>query len=63
MLRNASFWDEYMKAYADVLTRNIYRTGSVVRNPADNKWFMRYAVGTHYLRADETTGPALPQTI
>lgn len=39
------FWDEYMKAYADVLTETSTEVAPWYVIPADNKWFMRYAVG------------------
>lgn len=39
------FWDEYMKAYADVLTETSTEIAPWYVIPADNKWFMRYAVG------------------
>ena len=39
------FWDNYMDAYADMLTNTSteYAPWHVI--PADNKWFMRFAVG------------------
>lgn len=39
------FWDEYMKAYTDVLTETSTELAPWYVIPADNKWFMRYAVG------------------
>lgn len=39
-------WDEYMKAYSDVLTETSTELAPWYVIPADNKWFMRYAVGS-----------------
>lgn len=43
-LKERAYWDDYMKAYSDVLTQTStdYAPWHVI--PADNKWFMRYAV-------------------
>lgn len=39
------FWDDYMNAFADVLTETSTKVAPWYVVPADNKWFMRYAVG------------------
>lgn len=44
-IKERRFWDEYMKAYADVLTETSTEVAPWYVIPADNKWFMRYAVG------------------
>ena len=44
-VKERQFWDEYMKAYSDVLTETSTKTAPWYVIPADNKWFMRYAVG------------------
>lgn len=44
-IKERQFWDEYMKAYADVLTETSTELAPWYVIPADNKWFMRYAVG------------------
>lgn len=44
-VKERQFWDEYMKAYADVLTETSTELAPWYVIPADNKWFMRYAVG------------------
>lgn len=44
-IKERRFWDEYMKAYADVLTETSTEIAPWYVIPADNKWFMRYAVG------------------
>lgn len=44
-IKERRFWDEYMKAYSDVLTETSTEAAPWYVIPADNKWFMRYAVG------------------
>lgn len=44
-VKERQFWDEYMKAYADVLTETSTELAPWYVIPADNKWFMRFAVG------------------
>ena len=44
-VKERQFWDEYMKSYADVLTETSTELAPWYVIPADNKWFMRYAVG------------------
>ena len=44
-VKERQFWDEYMKAYANVLTETSTELAPWYVIPADNKWFMRYAVG------------------
>lgn len=39
------FWDDYMNAYSAVLTETSTEMAPWYVIPADNKWFMRYAVG------------------
>ena len=39
------YTDDYMKAYSDVLTETSTEIAPWYVIPADNKWFMRYAVG------------------
>ncbi len=43
-IKERQFWNEYMKAYADVLTETSTEVAPWYVIPADNKWFMRYAV-------------------
>lgn len=43
--KERGFWSDYMKAYADVLTETSTELAPWYVIPADNKWFMRYAVG------------------
>lgn len=43
-LKERAFWNEYMKAYSDMLTETSTENAPWYVIPADNKWFMRYAV-------------------
>jgi polyphosphate kinase 2 (PPK2 family) len=38
------YWDDYMKAYSDMLTATSTKYAPWYVIPADKKWFMRYAV-------------------
>lgn len=44
-LKERAYWDDYMKAYSDMLTHTSTDEAPWYVIPADNKWFMRYAVG------------------
>lgn len=44
-IKEREYWDAYMKAYSDVLTETSTEIAPWYVIPADNKWFMRYAVG------------------
>lgn len=44
-LKERVYWDDYMKAYSDMLTHTSTDEAPWYVIPADNKWFMRYAVG------------------
>ncbi len=44
-LKERAFWDDYMNAYSDMLTNTSTDEAPWYVIPADNKWFMRYAVG------------------
>lgn len=44
-VKERQYWDDYMKAYSDVLTETSTEIAPWYVIPADNKWFMRYAVG------------------
>lgn len=44
-IKEREFWDDYMKAYTDVLSKTSTKIAPWYVIPADNKWFMRYAVG------------------
>ena len=41
-LKERSYWDDYMKAYSDMLTHTSTEDAPWYVIPADNKWFMRY---------------------
>jgi len=42
--RERTFWKDYMRAYEDVFTHTSTKAAPWYIIPADNKWFMRYAV-------------------
>ena len=44
-VKERQYWDDYMKVYSDVLTETSTEIAPWYVIPADNKWFMRYAVG------------------
>lgn len=44
-LKERAYWDDYMKVYSDMLTETSTDNAPWYVIPADNKWFMRYAVG------------------
>jgi len=44
-LKERAYWDDYMKAYSDMLSHTSTEDAPWYVIPADNKWFMRYAVG------------------
>ncbi|MDR2954284.1 MAG: polyphosphate kinase 2 family protein [Prevotella sp.] len=44
-LKERAYWDDYMKAYSDMLINTSTECAPWYVIPADKKWFMRYAVG------------------
>ncbi len=44
-IKEREYWDDYMKAYSDMLTHTSTEDAPWYVIPADNKWFMRYVVG------------------
>lgn len=44
-LEERKFWDAYMEAYSDILTKTSIEKCPWHVIPADDKWYMRYAVG------------------
>ncbi|MCD8030823.1 MAG: polyphosphate kinase 2 family protein [Bacteroides sp.] len=44
-IKERGHWEDYMKAYSDMLTHTSTDVAPWYVIPADNKWFMRYAVG------------------
>ena len=43
-VKERQYWDDYMKAYGDMLTATSTEHAPWYVIPADRKWFMRYAV-------------------
>lgn len=63
-VKERSFWDDYMQAYSDMLSHTSTELAPWYVIPADNKWFMRYAVSeiiVNRLRALELSFPQLPK--
>jgi len=64
-VRERQYWDLYMEAYSDMLTHTSTETAPWFVIPADNKWFMRYAVSNviiNKLRELDLQFPKLPDT-
>lgn len=56
-------WDQYQQAYEDVLNHTSTKCAPWYVIPADNKWFMRLAVGSivyHTMREINPSFPTLP---
>lgn len=53
-IKEREYWDDYMKAYSDMLTQTSTDEAPWHVIPADNKWFMRYAVGEIICKKMET---------
>ncbi len=53
-IKEREYWDDYMKAYSDMLTQTSTEEAPWHVIPADNKWFMRYAVGEIICKKMET---------
>jgi PPK2 family polyphosphate:nucleotide phosphotransferase len=60
--RERTFWKDYMHAYEDVFTETSTKAAPWYIVPADNKWFMRYAVAAtinHTLKSLDLKYPTL----
>lgn len=44
-MKERTYWDQYMKAFSDMITQTSTEYAPWYIIPADHKWFMRYAVG------------------
>jgi polyphosphate kinase 2 (PPK2 family) len=58
--RERQYWDDYQKAYAEVLTHTSTEWAPWHVIPADRKWFMRVAAGAVILEALMDIDPAFP---
>ncbi|NOU47335.1 MAG: polyphosphate kinase 2 family protein [Bacteroidales bacterium] len=63
-VKERQYWDQYMEAYSDLITNTSTETAPWYVIPADNKWFMRYAVSNviiNKLRELDLQYPHLPE--
>lgn len=59
-IKEREYWDDYMKAYSDMLTQTSTKDAPWYVIPADNKWFMRYVVGQIICDRIEELNPQYP---
>ncbi|PKP01499.1 MAG: polyphosphate--nucleotide phosphotransferase [Bacteroidetes bacterium HGW-Bacteroidetes-9] len=62
-VKERGYWDDYMKAYGDMLTATSTKHAPWYVIPADRKWYMRYAVSNiiiHRLKELNLNYPKLP---
>jgi PPK2 family polyphosphate:nucleotide phosphotransferase len=59
-LKERQYWDDYMNAYSEMLTHTSTDEAPWYVIPADNKWFMRYAVGQIICKRMERIGLHYP---
>lgn len=62
-VKERGYWDEYMKAYGEMLTATSTEHAPWYVIPADRKWYMRYAVSNiiiHRLKELNLSYPKLP---
>ncbi len=59
-VKERGFWKDYMKAYSDMLTHTSTDHAPWFVIPADNKWFMRYAVSNIIVNRLEVLGLKYP---
>ncbi len=63
-VKERQHWDDYMQAYGDMITHTSTEAAPWYVVPADNKWFMRYAVSEillQRLKELDLSYPELPQ--
>lgn len=64
-VKERQHWDEYMEAYSEMLTHTSTEVAPWYVIPADNKWFMRYAVSeiiVQRLKKLDLSYPDLPES-
>ncbi|MFV0467840.1 MAG: polyphosphate kinase 2 family protein [Dysgonomonas sp.] len=59
-LKERQYWNDYMQAYSDMLTNTSTEKAPWYVIPADNKWFMRYAVSEIICNEIEKLNPRYP---
>ena len=60
-VRERAFWDDYQRAYADVLSETSTEAGPWYVIPADHKWFMRLAASAVIVDALIDIDPQFPK--
>jgi PPK2 family polyphosphate:nucleotide phosphotransferase len=60
-VRERAFWDDYQRAYADVLSETSTEAGPWYVVPADHKWFMRLAASAVIVDALIDIDPQFPK--
>lgn len=60
-IRERRFWDEYMKAYEQMLENTATEQAPWYVVPADNKWLSRFLVSQIVLEALQRIDPAVPE--
>ena len=60
-IQERAHWDEYMKAYEQMLEHTSREDAPWFVVPADNKWFARYLISDIVLKALEDINPQPPQ--
>ena len=59
--KERAHWNDYMKAFSDMLTHTSTKNAPWYVIPADNKWFMRFAVGTIIVNTMEALNVDYPK--
>lgn len=60
-IHERTYWDEYMKAYEQMLEHTATEDAPWFVVPADNKWFARYLVSEIVLNALQQIDPQIPE--
>lgn len=60
-IQERRFWDQYMKAYEQMLEHTATEDAPWYVVPADNKWFTRYLVSQIVLEALQRIDPKMPE--
>ncbi|NLX83868.1 MAG: polyphosphate kinase 2 family protein [Clostridiales bacterium] len=60
-IHERTYWDEYMKAYEQMLEHTATQDAPWFVVPADNKWFARYLISEIVLKALQEIDPQIPE--
>ena len=58
---NAIFWDDYMRAYEEMIQQTATKDAPWYVVPADNKWFTRVIVGSAVIETLASLDLAYPE--